>query len=259
MRVPFPFRFFILSVFSVTLMSTSNAETLVTSLSSHRVAITSNYTGDSIVVFGAIEKDAQTIPRAGGYDLVVTLYGPLQPIAVREKIKIGPFWINRESQKFPTAPAYLTVLSSRPLEEIAPENVRKKQKIGIDAITHNQDFTNARDGKDIPFRDALKRLKEKDALFVELNRGVTFLTPTIFRAAAPLPAISPPGDYHIDIALLAEGVVLTRQYSSFELVKTGFEQNVGTMAHERPLTYGFIVAAIAIFCGIFANFVFRRN
>ena len=42
----------------------AHAETLVTSLSSHRVLINSNYTGTSIAVFGSIERDAQTVSRA---------------------------------------------------------------------------------------------------------------------------------------------------------------------------------------------------
>ena len=44
----------------------ARAETLITSVSNHRVLITSNYTGTSIAVFGAIERDAQTIARGTG-------------------------------------------------------------------------------------------------------------------------------------------------------------------------------------------------
>lgn len=245
--------------FVVCSFSYGYAETLITSLSSHRVAITSNYTGASVVVFGAIEKDAQTVPRSGGYDIVVTIRGPRQALAVREKSKIGLFWINRESQKFPESPAYLAVLSSRPIQEIAPDVVQKRQKIGLSAIIQHPTFTNTRDGQDIPFRDALLRLKAKDDLFVEIERGVTFLNPTIFRAAAPLPATSPPGGYDIEIVLLADGVVLSRQFSYFELVKTGFEQRMGILSHESPLLYALLVAGIAIFCGFFANFIFRRD
>lgn len=235
------------------------AETLVTSLSSHRVAITSNYTGTSIVVFGAIEPDAQTVPRSGSYDIVLTVRGPRQMTVVREKQRAGIFWINNETQKFPAAPMYLGVLSSRPLEEIGSDALRKRQKIGLAAIVDAPDFTLSREGEDVPFRQALVRLKKEDDLYIELHRGVSFLTPTIFRAAVPLPAISPLGNYDIEIALFADGVVLTKQFSNFELVKTGFEQDVAAMAHERPLFYGLAVAAIALLFGGLANILFRRD
>jgi hypothetical protein len=65
------------------------AETLITSLSNHRVLINSNYTGTEIAVFGAIERDAQTVARATGYDVVVTVRGPRQFLTVREKERMG--------------------------------------------------------------------------------------------------------------------------------------------------------------------------
>ena len=88
----------------------------MTSLSNHRVLINSNYTGTSIAVFGAIERDAQTISRGTGYDAVVTVRGPQQYLVVREKERLGPLWLNREQQKFPRRSAYLSVLTSQPIE-----------------------------------------------------------------------------------------------------------------------------------------------
>ena len=100
------------------------AETLVTSISHTRVLITSNYTGASIAVFGAIERDAQTVSRGAAYDIVVTVRGPRQALVVREKEPLGPVWLNQEQQKFPDAPAYLGVFSSRPLAEITSDVLR---------------------------------------------------------------------------------------------------------------------------------------
>ncbi len=68
------------------------AETLITSLSSHRILINSNYTGSSIAVFGIIERDAQTVSRGTAYDIVVTVRGPRQYLVVREKEQVGPVW-----------------------------------------------------------------------------------------------------------------------------------------------------------------------
>ena len=48
----------------------SGAERLVTSLSSHQVLVTSSFTGVELVLFGSVERDAATVPRRGGYDIV---------------------------------------------------------------------------------------------------------------------------------------------------------------------------------------------
>jgi uncharacterized protein (TIGR02186 family) len=237
----------------------ARAETLITSLSNHRVLINSNYTGTQIAVFGAIERDAQTVARATAYDIVVTVRGPRQFLTVREKERLGPVWINQEQQKFPTAPAYLNVLSSRPIEEITSDQLRQRQKIGLSAIINSAEFTIHRGGADQPFRDALYRLKAQEGLYIQDERGVTFLTPEIFRASVALPATAPPGNYDVDVTLFADTVILARTQTHFELVKTGFEEQVGFIARDWSLAYGLSTAVIALFFGWLANTIFRRD
>jgi uncharacterized protein (TIGR02186 family) len=236
-----------------------SAEALITSLSNHRVLINSNYTGTSIAVFGAIERDAQTVARATGYDIVVTVRGPSQYVVVREKEKVGPVWINQEQQKFPLTPAYLNVLTSRPITDMTSSQLRQRQKIGLRAIIDAPDFTLVRDGADKPFRDALYRLKEQEGLYLEDDRGVTFLTPNIFRANIPLPATAPPGSYEVEVTLFADTVILAREVTHFELVKSGFEQQVGEVARDWSAFYGIATAILALFFGWAASVIFRRD
>jgi uncharacterized protein (TIGR02186 family) len=237
----------------------ARAETLVTSLSSHRVEIASNYTGSDVVVFGAIERDAQTVARSGDYDVVVTVRGPEQAVVVREKSSFGPIWLNREQQKFPKTPAYLGVFASRPLPEITAEPFRRRHRVGIEAVVGAADFTMDRGSLDEPFREALVRLKGREGLYVEVDRGVTFLTPAIFRAAIPLPAIAPPGPYEVEVVLFSDGALLSRDRTHFELVKIGFEQQVGELARDRSLLYGLATVCLALLFGWAANVIFRRD
>jgi uncharacterized protein (TIGR02186 family) len=237
----------------------ARAEALVTSLSSHRVLITSNYTGTAIAVFGAIERDAQTIARATPYDVVITVRGPRQFLVVREKERLGPVWINQEQQKFPDVPAYLGVFSSRPLDEITTPALRARQKIGLEAIVHGADFTLDRGSADEPFREALLRLKLREALYLQHERAAAFLTPALFRAAIPLPATAPPGNYDMEVVLFTDTVILARTHTSFELVKIGFEQTVGELARDWAPAYGAITALLALAFGWAANAVFRRD
>ncbi|SCZ05093.1 TIGR02186 family protein [Microvirga guangxiensis] len=241
-------------------ISSAPAETLITSLSNHRVLINSNYTGTSIAVFGAIERDAQTVARATGYDVVVTVRGPRQFLVVRERERLGPVWINQEQQKFPQAPAYLSVLTSRSIDEITSVQLRQRQQIGLRAIINSPVFTNERGaGADRDFREALYRLKAQEGLYLEDERGVTFLTPDIFRASIPLPATAPPGEYNVEVTLFADTVILASTITHFELVKTGFEEQVGAVARDWSLLYGLATALIAIFFGWLANMIFRRD
>ena len=237
----------------------AGAESLVVSLSTSRVAITSNYTGAAIVAFGAIEKDAQTVARASGYDIVVTVRGPRASLVVREKEPMGPIWLNRERQPFPDVPLYIAVLSSRRTDEITTEALRNRLKVGLQAIVNSPDFTYSRGGADRPFREALLRLQRREGLYIEAQRGVTFLTSSLFRAPVPIPAIAPPGNYEVDVVLFSDNVMLSRTQTNFELVKTGFEQQVAVVAREWSLLYGLVVAAVAVLFGWLASMIFRRD
>jgi uncharacterized protein (TIGR02186 family) len=237
------------------------AERLVASLSMHRVLITSNFTGAELVLFGTVERDAASIPRRGGYEIVATVTGPRQTLVTRRKERVFGLWVNTDSRSFVDAPSYLATLSTKPLPEIAGVEVLRRLQIGLTYTLLPQ-----RIGGDIadvvpedPFRVAFLRLKTEHRLYVEGPNAVTFLTPTLFRATIPLPAEVPVGNYNVDVKLFADGTMIGRTNSAFEIVKVGFEQFVVTAAHDYGLFYGLATAAMALMTGFLASVAFRRD
>src|SRR3954465_198582 len=87
-------------------------ERLIASLSNHRVMVTSNFTGDELVLFGAIEREADNPPRRGGYDVVATVTGPRQNLVPSRKTRVLGIGFTVVSRVFETAPAYLVVLAN---------------------------------------------------------------------------------------------------------------------------------------------------
>ena len=166
---------------------------------------------------------------------------------------------SRIGEKFGAIPAYFGVFSSAPLAETADPETRQRLKIGIAALVNAPDVTVDRGDADDPFREALARLKTKELLFVEDERGTTFLTPSLFRTPVPLPVTAPPGDYEVDVTLFADGVLLARAGTSFEVVKTGFEQSLAELAADWSVFYGLGTAAVALLFGWLATVVFRRD
>jgi len=110
-----------------------------------------------------------------------------------------------------------------------------------------------------PFRTALLRLKSQHGLYFEEPNAVTFLTPNLYRAAIPLPAEVPVGTYEVDVKLFADGLMIARTNSAFEIYKVGFEQFVANAAREHGLIYGLATAMMALFTGWLAAVVFRRD
>lgn len=240
--------------------SPAPAETLVTSLSTERIAITSNFNGASLVVFGAIERDAATPARNGGYDVVTTVRGPRGAVTVREKQRWGPFWFNMQSRKYIAIPAFLEVVANRPLEEIASREVRSQSLLGIDTlVTAQGDRTKTVDPEEPDFRAALIRIRKAQGLFAEKGDGVKFLAPTIFRASARIPGIVPLGAYAVDVSVLADGVQVARNSMSFLVEKSGAEDDIAGAARNQSLAYGLAVALLALASGWIASLIFRRD
>jgi uncharacterized protein (TIGR02186 family) len=102
-------------------------------------------------------------------------------------------------------------------------------------------------------------LRGEQGLYLERTNAVTFLTPTLFRTAIPLPADAPIGSYEVDVKLFADGVMIARERSAFELYKVGFEQLVANAARHHGFVYGLGTAGLALLVGWLASVVFRRD
>jgi uncharacterized protein (TIGR02186 family) len=238
----------------------ANSENLITTLTNHRVLITSNYTGVELVLFGSIERDEADPRRKGPYDLVATVTGPRESLRTRHKSRVLGIWVNTSARTFIDPPSYLAVLASAPLDVITSTENRRRLQLGIAGtplpeLIHNDIGEVPAD----PFRAALVRLMEERGLYSEQANAVTFLTPTLFRASIVLPAQVPIGDYAVNVKLFAEGNMIAQTNSAFAVEKFGFEQFVVDAARNHGLLYGFATALMALMTGWIASVAFRRD
>jgi uncharacterized protein (TIGR02186 family) len=241
--------------------SPAGAERLIVSVSNHRVTVTPNYSGEELVLFGSVEKDGSTQPSHANYDLVVTVAGPRADMVTRRKERKFGIWINTDSRQFLQVPSYLALFSNRPFDQIASPEVQRRQQLGLNNVLLTQ-----RVGPDyadvVPndaFRSAFVRLRSEHGLYREATSAVTFLTPTLFRTGIPLPAAVPIGTYDVEIKLFADGALVTKTETAFEIVKVGFEQFVATTARQNGFIYGLVTAFMALMTGWMASIVFRKD
>lgn len=237
----------------------ASAERLVSSLSSHIVRITSNFTGVELVLFGSVEADQATATRNSGYDIVATVTGPRQSVVTRRKERMFGIWINAESRSFVEVPSYLEVLSTRPFESIANAETLRRLQIGIANTVLPEQGGPADTIQSDQFRQAFVRIKRDRNLYGEITNGVTFLTPTLYRASISVPAEAKVGSYEIDVKLFAEGAMIARTNSAFEIVTVGFERFIANAAVDHSFAYGLASAMMAVMTGWFASIVFRRD
>ena len=237
------------------------AERLIVSVSNHRVTVTPNYSGEELVLFGSVERDADTPPGRTNYDLVVTVIGPRADMVTRRKERRFGIWINSDYRQFLQVPSYLALFSNRPFDQIASPEVQRRQQLGLNNVLLMQrvsgDYADV--VPDDVFRSAFVRLRTERGLYREATSAVTFLTPTLFRTTIPLPAEVPIGTYNVEIKLFTDGALVTKAETAFEIVKVGFEQFVANTARQNGLAYGLVTAAMALMTGWMASIVFRRD
>ena len=237
------------------------AERLVSSLSSHVIRITPNFVGTQLVLFGVVERNGESPPRRGGYDIVATVKGPPETLVVRRKERVVGIWVNADSRTFVQVPSYLAALSNRPIEQIASLDQARRLQLGLRRTLLPQQIgpDTADVVRDDPFRSAFLRLKESRKLYVEEKDAVNFLTPILYSATIPVPAGVPTGTYNVELKLFADGVLIASGSEAFDIVKFGFEQFVAESAVNHGLLYGLTAAAMAMLTGWLASVMFRRD
>lgn len=236
--------------------ATARAQSLVATLSTDNVPILSNFTGEKIALFGVIDPGATARPREG-YDVVVTVRGPRGAVTVRRKEQWGPMWLNLDARRYIAIPAFISIVSNRPLDRIAQAEVRDDLRIGVDALIPPQ--AASRGANDPVFRDALQRLRRQQGLFVEADDKVRFITPMVFQAEIALPGAVPLGGYDVEVALFSDGALAARTNLKFSVSKYAVEQWVAEAAHRSPIFYGAATSLIALLIGWLASVIFRRD
>jgi uncharacterized protein (TIGR02186 family) len=223
----------------------ASAQPLVADLTSHLIGITTNFTGTSVVLFGAIE---------GPGDVVAVVRGPARDVTVRRKSRVGPIWINTRQATFKDVPGFYAVVSSRPMEEAVPGPVRALHQIGLTELN----LPAARERGDTPqFRGALLRTEIESGLFLKTVGKIDFLGDRLFRATLSFPANVPTGTYSVEIFLLRNGEVVAAQTTPLVVSKIGVDAQLYDFADRQALAYGLIAVLIAVMAGWLASLPFR--
>lgn len=229
----------------------ANAQDLIADLSSHRVDITTGFTGADLLLFGSVDD-------AG--DIVVTVSGPREAITVRRKERVAGIWMNTRSIQFKSAPNFYAVATSRPLDEIAAPEVLERQQIGAN---HLRLRATPGDSKLLPeeestFRTALVRRKQAQGLYASKPGQVTIIAGKLFRTQVHFPANLATGTYTAVVYLIRGGRVVNAQTTPLLVEKVGVGAEVYAFAHERSAIYGLAAILIAVAAGWLAAAVFRK-
>ena len=227
---------------------------LVPEVSQHEVRVRQGFTGTELLLFGAILDPAGT-RAARGYDVVVVLKGPTEPIRLREKSKVGGIWLNAASTDFRSAPSFFAVAASRPVKDIVDERTAAIYEFGTDFIqlSPTGEIDPAEQAR---FTAGLVDLKRRQGLYVEDMHGVKVSGQVLYQARISLPSSVTTGTYTAETFAVASGRVVASAVAEVEVKKVGFERFVELFAQRQSFFYGLLAVSMSIAMGWLAGRLF---
>lgn len=247
---------FALALFPVTAARAADPR-LVPDVSSRAIDIQYSFTGEELLLFGAILYPGQRLPDDRA-DIVVVLKGPVRPIVLREKRRVAGIWVNASSIRLRTSPSFYAIGSSRPIDKLVDERTAAIFELGLANLSMSP--TGFSEAKTLErFEAGLIDLYRRAGLFVENPTAVEITEGVLYRARIPVPARVPVGTYRAETYLISRGRVLAVASRDVQIRKTGFERFVALAAEEHGFLYGLSAVLLSLGLGYAASAIFRRR
>ncbi|MBS9715928.1 TIGR02186 family protein [Pseudohalocynthiibacter aestuariivivens] len=233
----------------------AHAEEVVAGLSQNRIAITANFDGSEILIFGAVKRE-DPISTTEPLEVIVAVVGPSEPITVRRKDRRLGIWVNTEAVEVDAAPSFYAVATTGPLVDILRDTEDLRHQVSIPRAIRSVGAPQTVVDSEA-FTEALIRIRTKNGLYQQLENQVELSEDTLFRTSIALPANLTEGAYKTRIFLTRNGSVVDAYETVINVQKVGLERWIYNLAHDRPLIYGIFSLFIAIVAGWSASAVFR--
>jgi uncharacterized protein (TIGR02186 family) len=250
-------RFRLAAALACLALTGASKPTLVPDVSARHIEIRYTFAGAELLLFGAIVYPGGQIPSHTP-DIVVVVKGPADSIIVREKQRIAGIWMNADSSRFRSAPAFYAVASSKPISQLVDERTAAIYELGV----HNLQLspgTTALPDKARRFEAGLLDLRERNALYSENPKGVEISGGVLYRATISIPSQVPVGTYTAETFLVDDRQVVAAATRDIEIGKSGFERFVALAARRHSALYGLFAVLLSLGLGWSAAAAFRRR
>ena len=242
-------------IIAAVMLSAQSDPVLVPEVSQHEVQVRQGFTGTELLLFGAVLDPAG---RAGqGYDIVVVLKGPSEPVRLREKERFAGVWVNAESSDFRSVPSFFAVSSSSPIARIVDEKTAAIYEFGTRYIQLSPSGSINPD-EQLRFAEGLVDLKQRQGLYKEDMSGVQINENVLYQARISLPSNVTTGTYTAETFAVTQGRVIASAVSEVEVRKVGFERFVELSANDYGLVYGLVAVLLSVGMGWGAGRLFAR-
>jgi len=197
---------------------------------------------------------------AAGRDLVFVCSGGEGEVHLKHKGKVWGFlWMSVGEAHLDRVPGYYDVVSTRPLEALAPPAVLDQLGLGFGAI-ESRVAAGSEDPSMGQLLDELIKLKQEEGLYRSVSSGVEVepVEGGLERASVGfwLPAKAPFGTYEVDLLAFSDGVGERLASGSFTVRTVGLAAFISSLSRQHGLLYGVLAVVVALAVGFLTGVVF---
>ncbi|GAB5387738.1 MAG: TIGR02186 family protein [Alphaproteobacteria bacterium] len=220
------------------------------------VAITTDFTGSHLTVFGAI-----TPQREQGDHVVILLHGPPVKVTLREQQPVAGMWLNRGRVTYEGVTGlYYVASSTRDLSSLAGQDIRALHQIGTDVLPLRPSDRLIEDATRLArLNNAVISLLKQRGLYGFDPQPLVWDGPSLFRAEFDLPAAAHPGTYEVDVLLIRDGKLQASAVKTLVLGKSGLSARIASFAEDWPVLYALAAILLATLAGFTANRVMGKR
>lgn len=221
-------------------------------LAENRVDISTGFNGTRIVLFGTMAGD--------GAELVVTLRGPEETVALRRKGRVMGAWMNTRTVEFRRVPSYYDYASTiEPAAQPAYAALFAENGVGVEHLGFYPEDANEDPAIIGTFRDALISSMQRKGFYPLTGHRPQTLSPNFFKASFDLPPDVPTGLYRIETLTVKNGAVLAKEARTLQVGQVGFNARVYLFAQGNSFFYGVFAVVLALVTGWSAFTFLRRD
>jgi len=244
----------VLALLALVCLTGARNPMLVTDVSQREIAVVQGFTGAELVLFGAILKPDGT-RATKDYDIVVVLKGPVRPLVLREKRKVGGVWMNADSTTLRTVPSFYAMVSSRPIHDIVDARRAGIYEMGLESLQLSPSGR-IDPARQVHFAQGLVDMMRRAGLYSQDEHGVLINGQVLYQAHIRLPSSVRTGVYTAQTFAISRGRVVASSLARVTVNKQGMERAVEDFAQDHALAYGLLAVALAVGMGWLAGRVF---
>ena len=204
---------------------------------------------------GATLEVAALIPST--YQAAIRLTGRTQRLEMKEKGKVGGvLWMSVGDVDFDSVPVLYQVLTTAPLDALAPAETLARLGLGYSAVIVPADSASAK------FVPELVKLKEREGLYALHQGGLRISgggAEVRVEGTFMLPAAVPPGEYSVDLIGFKDRRPYGLGRERVVVERAGAVRAMWSLAMDRRLFYGCTAVGVALVTGLLTGLLFRSK